>query len=77
MQWTTDTTGQQYTLKLGDCQAVIQQAAEGTWNTLIDREGAVVEHGNYNVLEEAQTWCLARLNELVAEGLCGDQSPAG
>ena len=74
MQWTKDATGDQYTLQMGDCQAIVRRATEGAWTTLIEREGIVTEHGSYKTIQEAQAWCLGRLAELAAEGQCGGEA---
>ena len=64
--WQRGSTQQQYTLTVGDYQALVWRQTTGGWVAMISREHKAVEHNFFKNLVEAQVWCEARLIQLQA-----------
>ncbi len=70
MEWHESMDGQKFSLRDGSCMAVITRDVGLVWVAQLARMGVVIEHDSFEVLTDAQAWCLTRLNEFRAEGQC-------
>ncbi len=67
MTWHRGSTQQQYTLTIGDYQALVWQQTTGGWVAMISRDHTAVQHNFFKNLVEAQAWCKACLIQLQAK----------
>ena len=68
MEWHKAPQDQHYTLRTGDCVAVVLYAVDGTWLALAGRDGISKKHATFQTREDAQAWCVIELVELRAQG---------
>ena len=77
MDWHQDDEGQRYTLTLGRCQAVVLSIPGSFWLGVVGRAGVSTERSRFRSLDDAQTWCQLRLEQLQAQGRCGKPPTTG
>ncbi len=65
--WQRGPVAHQYSLIVGDCQALVWQQPMGRWAALISRDQTAVTERYFKNLMEAQLWCEARLAQLQAK----------
>ncbi len=62
--WQRGSTQQQYTLTVGDYQALVWLQTTGDWTALISRDHTAVKHNFFKNVIEAQLWCEAYLAKI-------------
>ena len=70
MEWTSDTTGQRYTITQGRCQGTVWQDATRHWTAIVNANGLALGQNSFTAVEDAQAWCEAQLADLTAAGRC-------
>jgi hypothetical protein len=65
--WQRGSTQQQYTLTVGEYQALVWQQTTGDWAALISRDNVAVNSHVFRTLKDAQVWCETHLTELQAK----------
>jgi hypothetical protein len=65
--WQRSSTQQQYTLTIGDYQALVWRQTTGGWVAMISRDHTAVQHNFFKNLVEAQGWCEMCLAQLQAK----------
>jgi hypothetical protein len=66
-KWQGGSGQQQYTLTVGDYQALVWYQTTGDWSALISRDNVAVNNNTFNTLKDAQIWCETHLTELQAK----------
>ncbi len=64
MDWHRGRIVHQYSLTVGDHQALVWLQTTGDWTALISREHAAVAHNFFKNVIEAQLWCEAYLAKI-------------
>jgi hypothetical protein len=65
--WHRGPVAHQYTLIVGEWQALVWQQPMGRWAALISRDHTAVTERYFTNLMDAQMWCEARLAQLQAK----------
>ena len=71
MEWTIDNAGERYTRMQGTCVAKVWYTAVDHWSGSVSRARASIGQHHFSTLQDAQSWCEARLREFIADGHCG------
>jgi hypothetical protein len=67
MEWTFGPATKAYTAELGGGHARVWRAPAGTWSARVTIHRYEQWRHGFHALEEAQAWCEAQLNQLVAQ----------
>jgi hypothetical protein len=62
--WQRGSHQHQYTLTVGDYQALVWRQTTGDWAALISRDNVAVNNNTFRTLKDAQIWCETHLTEL-------------
>ncbi len=65
--WQRGPVAHQYSLTVGDHQALVWLQTTGGWVAMISRDHIVVQHNFFKNLVEAQIWCETRLAQIQAQ----------
>ena len=70
MDWTSDTTGAQYTLTHGTCHARVWQSPVDHWSAVVTTTRSTVGQENFIQVADAWAWCERQLAAFVDDGHC-------
>ena len=70
--WQQGNGQQHYTLTQGTCVAMVWLSLVGVWAASVQCVDRTRGRPSFGTREDAQAWCLLRLAEFGADGLCGE-----
>ena len=70
LHWTTDNDGQTYETTVGLCHAKVWPNMGDGWTASVSHAGSTIGSYPFPTLAAAQTWCAARMADVMSHRYC-------